>query len=80
MWFERKFLKITYSIGADFDINDYSTIVIIRVNNKTGKLEVISNYSEKNCSYRDFFEQVYVLSKQYNTNDVLRDLPREFMF
>jgi len=78
IWFERKLLKITYSIGADYNIYKYSSIAVIRINNRTGKMEVISMINDKNCPYRDFLYQLHALAKEYKTNDVFIDKPIGF--
>ena len=77
-WFERKLLKITYSIGADYNTREYSSIAIIRINNRTGKMEVISVINDKDCPYRDFLYQLHDLAKKYRTNDVFVDKPLGF--
>ena len=40
MWFERKFLKITYSIGADYGILAWSTILVYAI--ETLEIEIAS--------------------------------------
>jgi len=74
-WFERKMLKITYSIGADFNIYDNSVIVVIRINNRTGRMEVMADNKYKKIPYRAFTEEIRGIAKRYNTKDYFIDEP-----
>ena len=73
-WFRRRILKLEYFIGADYGIGDYSAIILVLVNHKTGKFEVISQrYCEPHYPYLDFYNQVKVIAKQYNVTNPLID-------
>ncbi len=77
-WFEHKMLKITYSIGADFNIYDSSVIVVIRFNNRTGKMEIMSNTNYRKMPYGQFIKEVRYLAKRYRTLDYFVDKPYNF--
>ena len=78
-WFRKKILKREYFIGADFSpYGDYSAIVLVLVDHKTGKFNVVSNYSDKGMGYREFADRVRILAKEYHVLGPLMDNPYGF--
>ena len=65
-----------YFMGADYGFHE-SSIVIIKRNNKTGTLTIISENTDKEVYEQEFLMRLHDLAKKYNVpqTNIVRDFP-----
>ena len=65
-----------YFCSADHSIKGSSSIMIIKKNNKTGHVEIISEYNSKDYTLRNLQRDVEILIKKYAIKEcnVIRDI------
>ena len=79
-WIRRKLRNFLFNedcyMGVDWGIEG-CTIIMVKVDRRTGNITVLSEYNRPNYAFRDLDREIRSLCKHYHPKHIVKDYPTE---